>query len=349
MACGVAIAFVVLSGAALLFRSFAALLSEDPGFKMKGLLAVEVPMSSSRYNWYGTAKFFNERLKPALQSLPGVEAVATANCAPLSLGSAEHSRYATRFGVEGRTFKAGRYPVALIRCVSPDYFRVLGITLKWGRWLTEGDRDKARYLINETLARRFFPLVAIAGVVGDIREMGLDVEIAPTGDPRQLVAPVRNAIRRADPEIAVPRAELLSQYEAASLARRRCALTLVASFGMLAAILTAAGIYGLLAYSVSGRTREFGIRSALGATRGHVIRLTLREAELVIIPGLAVGLAASLAFGGVIRSLLYRLSPMDPVSLVCVAVFLCGVSLLSVWVPAKRAAGVQPGSALQAE
>jgi predicted permease len=385
IAAEVAMAFVVLMGAALLVRSFAGLLSEDPGFLANGVLAVEVPLPSSRYDGEKAARFLDAQLMPEVRALPGVETVAAANCAPMSLGPTEHTRYATRFGIEGRTFEVGRYPVAQLRWVSPEYFRVLGIPLKRGRWLTDADRGQPRYLINETLARRFFPdadptadrllmnvidphpdLVTIAGVTGDVRDMGLDEAPLPTlyligsspymtllvktaGDPMRWAAPVRDVIHRADPEVAVVKAAPVEQYVADSLARRRFALTLLAAFAGLAALLTAAGVYGLLAYSVSGRVREFGIRAALGAAPADLRRLVVREGAAVTIPGLALGLAASLAGARLVRGMLYRMSPVDPLSLAAVAMLLIAIILVSVWLPARRAATVDPGTALRVE
>ena len=303
----------------------------------------------------------------------------------MSLGPTEHTRFATRFGIEGRTFDPGRYPVAQFRWVTPDYFRVLGIPLKSGRRLTEADRDQPRYLINETLARRYFPHddplahrlimgvmdpqqspTGIAGVVGDVRDMGLDEEAPPTlylistsprmtlllkteGDPMRLAAPVRELIHRADPEVAVLKSAPVDQYVADSLARRRFALTLLAAFGGLAALLTAAGIYGLLAYSVSARIREFGIRAALGATPANLLRLIAREGAAVTVPGLAAGLALSLAGARMMKTLLYRLSPVDPISLAAVGLLLSIITVFSVWLPARRAARVDPGTALRVD
>jgi putative ABC transport system permease protein len=385
IAAEVAMAFIVLMGAALLVRSFAGLLSEDPGFRASGVLAVEVPLPSGRYDWEKAAQFLKAQLLPAVRALPGVEDVAAANCAPMSLGPTEHTRYATRFGIEGRTFESGRYPVAQFRWVTPEYFRVLNIPLKRGRWLTEADRDQPRYMINETLARRFFPdtdptthrlvmgvmdsqttLTTIAGVAGDVRDMGLDEASPPTlylisssprmtllvktaGEPMRLAGAIREAIHRADPEVAVLKVATVEQYVADSLARRRFALNLLAAFAGLAALLTAAGIYGLLAYSVSGRVREFGIRAALGATPASLLRLVLREGAAVTIPGLAAGLAISLAGARLVKGMLYRLSPMDPVSLVAVGAVLAVITVLSVWLPARRAAAVDPGAALRVE
>jgi predicted permease len=385
IAAEVAMAFVVLTGAALLVRSFVALLSEAPGFQANGVLAMEVPMPSSRYDWNKAARFLNTQVLPAVRALPGVESAAAANCAPMSLALPAHSRYATRFGIEGRTFEPGRNPVAQLRWVTPDYFRVLGIPLKKGRLLTEADEEKPVYMINETLARQFFPhedptahrlimnvmdphrdLIEIAGVAGDVRDMGLDEAVPPTlylissspgmtllvktaGDPMRLAAPIRDAIHRADPEIAVLKSAPVARYVADSLARRRFALTLLAAFGALAALLTAAGIYGLLAYSVSGRAREFGIRAALGATPAILLRMILMEGAAVAIPGLAVGVAASLAGARLMKGLLFNLSPMDPLSLAASGVLLSVVTVLSVWLPARRAACVDPGAALRVD
>jgi len=385
IAAEVAMAFVVLTGATLLVRSFVGLLSEAPGFQAKGVLAMEVPMPSSRYDDAKTAQFWKSQLLPAVQALPGVEAVAMANCAPMSLSGTGRFRFATRFGIEGRTFDPGRYPVAQYRWVTPEYFRVLGIPLKRGRLLAEADRNQPRYLINETLARQFFSgedptahrlimgvmdprqgAVEIAGVVGDVRDMGLDEPVQPAlylisssprmvllvktgGDPMRLAAPIREAIQRADPEVAVLRTAPVAQYVADSLARRRFALTLLAAFGGLAALLTAAGIYGLLAYSVSGRAREFGIRAALGATPATLLRMILQESAAVTIPGLAAGVVVSLAGARLMKSLLYGISPQDPLSLAAACALLCVISVLSVWLPARRAAHVDPGAALRVE
>ena len=385
MAAEIAMAFVVLMGAALLVRSFVGLLSEDPGFRAMGVLAMEIPLPGSRYDWDKAGRFLNTQLLPALRALPGVKDVAATNCAPMSLRPTEQMRFATRFGIEGSTFEPGRYPVAQLRWVTPDYFRVLGIPLRRGRWLTEADEEKPRYLINETLARRFFPhqdptakrlimnvldphqdLIEIAGVVGDVRDLGLDEVAAPTlylisssprmtlligatGDPMRLAAPVRDAIHRADPEIAVTRADPLDRYVADSLARRRFALTLLASFGALAAFLTAAGIYGLLAYSLSGRARELGIRAALGASPVSLVYMIMREGAVVAISGLAAGVAFSLAFARLMKTLLYRLSPTDPLSLSAVGLFVSAIVLLSVWLPARRAARVDPSVALRVQ
>ncbi|HTQ54646.1 MAG TPA: ABC transporter permease [Bryobacteraceae bacterium] len=385
IAAEIAMAFAVLAGGALLVRSFAALMSEDPGFRAQGVLAVEVPLPSSRYDGQKAAQFLNQQLMPAVRALPGVEDVAATNCAPMSLGTTERSRFATRFGIAGRAFAPGNYPVAQLRWVTPEYFRVLGIPLRRGRWLTQADQDQPRYLINETLARQFFPhadptmhrlimgvmdphqdLITIAGVVADVRDLNLDYPPPPTlyligsspyatllvrtgGDPERLALPIREAVHRADPEAAVVKAEPVTQYVAESLARRRFAIDLLATFAALAVLLTAVGVYGLLAYSVSTRGRELGIRAALGAAPADLRLMMLREGAALAIPGLAAGFVLSLMSVRLIRSLLYRISPLDPLALGGVALLLAAITIFSVWLPARRAAAIAPSAALHTE
>ncbi len=369
----IAMAFLVLAGAALLARNFAALLSEAPGFQAERILEIpNLPLSG------GT-----DKLTPALRQIPGVQDVAAVNSAPMSLGPTEHGRFATRFGIQGRVFDKGSFPVAQIRWGTPGYFRVLGIPLRSGRWLTASEADQNRVLINETLARRFFPsqdpvgqqLILnvmdakqssneIVGVVGDVRDLGLDREVEPmfyvvsTGpvmtllvktrsDPARFAAAVRQAIRAVDPEIPISKIQPLAQNVADSLARRRFALTLLGIFGAMAALLTAAGVYGLLAYSVNARVREFGVRGAVGASRLDLVVMILREAATLMAPGLAAGLILLIAFSSVMKTFVYRLSPLDPLSLVSAGAFLIVLTLLSAWIPARRAAAVDLATALR--
>ena len=199
MAAEVALAFVVLTGTALLARSFAALLNEDPGFRAEKVLAVEIPLPTSIYGDGKAGQFIDTQVIPALRGLPSVEEVAITNSPPMGLLPSEHSRWATRFGIEGRAFASGQLPVTQIRFVTPEYFGVLGIPLKRGRLLMKDDSGKPRYLVNETFARRFFAnqdstgkrlilgvmdpqqsLFEIVGVVGDTRDFGLDQDVEPT-------------------------------------------------------------------------------------------------------------------------------------------------------------------------
>jgi predicted permease len=383
MAGEVAMALMVLAGAALLTRNFAALLDENPGFSAAQVWAIpNVPL---RPAWDQSAEIFTARIDPALRGVPGVLDVAAANAAPMSLGTTEHSRFATRFGIEGRVFDPGSFPVAQNRWITPGYFHLLNILLVRGKWLTESDLSKPRVLVNQALASRFFSgqdpvgkrlilgvmdaqqqAIEIAGVVGDVRDFGLDQEVEPTmygiatgpvmtllvktaTPPDRLAATLREAIRRADPGMPVESIQPLQQNLADSLARRRFALLLLSIFGALAAFLTAGGIYGLLTQSVNARVREFGVRAAVGAAPGELVTMILREAITLTLPGLIAGVILSLSFARVMKSLVYRLSPVDPLSIGAAAVFLAVVTFFSAWLPARRAAAVDPATALRAE
>jgi putative ABC transport system permease protein len=385
MVAEIALAFVVVAGAILLVRSFALLLNENPGFRAEGVFAIQVPLPSSRYHGDQVAQFFTTRLIPGIKAVPGVQEVAATNSIPMTLGRTEHGRFATRFGIKGRMFEPGQFPIAQARWVTPEYFHTLRIPLRKGRWLTEADRDKPRYLINETLARRFFPnqdattkrliigvmdphqdLVEIAGVVGDVREMGLDQEVEPTlymigtspvmtlllrtaQDPRQIAQAVRKVIQRADPLIAITQGETLDGYVSDSLARRRFALRIVVIFAGISVFLAAAGIYGSMAYTVGARIRELGVRAAMGATPSNLLGMILGEAVAIAVPGLAVGAVLSIAVARLMRTEVYQLSPTDAASMINASILLTITILLSAWPSAGRAARMDVGSALRAD
>ena len=206
----------------------------------------------------------------------------------------------------------------------------------------------------------------IVGVVGDVRDMGLDQEAEPTlfgiasgpvmtllvktaADPGQFATAIRDAIHRVDPEIPVTKIQPLAQNVSDSIARRHFVLMLLAIFGGLAAFLTAAGVYGLLAHSVNARVREFGVRSAVGATSGELVMMILREAAVLAIPGLIVGSVLFLGFSKVMNSFVYQLSPADPISILSAAIFIVFLTLLAAWLPARRAAAVDPAIALRTD
>lgn len=380
IAAEVAMALLVLTGAALLTRSFAAVVDENPGFRADHVWVVpNVPLRRS----FDTAPaFLANQLLPALRAIPGVEAAAAANTAPLGLAASDHSRYATRFGVEGHTYTSGRYPVTQLRWVTPGYFDALGIPLRSGRWLAPSHVAPGHILVNETLARRYFPgqdavgrhLVLgvmdkeqskpeIVGVVGDVRDFGLDREPEPTfyslgASPAMTLivraaaldaAALRKAVESIDSEIAVGTVKPLQTSVDESLARRRLALTLLSLFAAIAAFLTAAGIYALLAQSVAARLREFGVRAAVGASPRALVRMILRESLALILPGVVIGVILALAFARLMKSFVYRVQPADPVSILMAAAFLTAVAALAAWLPARRAAAVDPASALRCD
>ena len=228
----IALAFVVITGAGMLYRSFAILLDEQTGFDSRGVLAAEIPLA---LDWAQSAKVFEQQVAPRLRAIPGVTVVAAANCAPMMLHSTETSRFASRFGIVGRTFEAGNFPVAQLRWTTPSYFQALRIPLERGRFFTNADIGKPAFIINEVMARRFFPgqdpigeqiltgvggpapqAATIIGVVGDVRDLGLEVEPRPTlyslavsnrmallvraeVSPASLIPAVRSALRAVSP------------------------------------------------------------------------------------------------------------------------------------------------------
>lgn len=377
IAAEIALALVVLTGAGLLYRSFVVLLNEETGFDRNGVLAVEIPLA---LDWQQSAKVFEQQVAPRLRAIPGVVSVSAANCGPMMLKSTETSRFSTRFGIVGQVFDPGSYPVAQLRWTTPGYFDTLHIPLKAGRLLTEADIGKPAYLINEALARRYFPhqdpvgrqilngvtgpspqASPIAGVVGDVRDLGLDLEPRPTlyqlavsnrmtvliraqVAPASLIAPVREAIRAVNPDAPITTNAPLENIIRTSLARRRFALQLLGVFAVLAALLTAVGVYGVISYSLSQRSSEFAIRMALGAGRGHLTRLILRGFAIPAAAGILAGAWLAYLFARTLRTQLYKLSPADPGVLSACALALLVLVAASALRPAARAASISPMS-----
>jgi len=379
----IALSLAVLIGAGLLVKSFATLLHVDPGFRPENVLTVQVHLPVTNYDWAQSAKFFRDTLFPRIRQLPGVLQVAASNTAPMMIDRTEHSRFATRFGVVGRTFDLGRFPVAQIRWVSPDYFAVMGIPLKRGRVLTESDHNRPVMIVSESLARRFFPgqdpvgrqilmdvmtpkpnAVEIVGVVGDTRDFALDLEAEPTvyslsisptmnvmirtaSTAGSLARAIGRAAHLANPELVVDEVRSMDGVVEDSVAERRFALLLVGGFALIAVALAGIGIYGVLSYSVATRTRELGLRIALGAGRRDVLRLLLKQSLLSLVPGLAAGCGLAFALTRIMASLLYQVAPTDPSSYAGAAVFLSTVTLLAAYLPARRAMAIDPMQCLR--
>ncbi|MEO7143951.1 MAG: ABC transporter permease [Bryobacteraceae bacterium] len=374
IAAEVAMAFVVMTGAGLLYKSFVVLLDEKTGFDSHGVLAVEIPLPR---DWSQPSKEFEHAIAPRLREIPGVTSVAAANCGPMMLDSSAVSRFSTRFGVAGQAFDPANVSMGQLRWTSVDYFRTLRIPLQRGRLFTDADTGKPGYIINETLARRFFPnqdpvgrqllkniggpsptAVPIIGVVGDVRDLGLNREPGPTlyelgvsspmtilirghGSATPLIPAVRAAIRAASPQDAITTLAPLDRIIQASLARRRFALELLGIFATLGAALATLGIYGVVSYSLSRRTSEFAIRFALGAEPRHVRRLILRGFAVPAVAGLLAGGWLAYSFALALRTQLYKTSPADPLVLAISAIILLFLVIVSASCDSVRASPVR--------
>ena len=381
----VALSIVLLAGALLMVQSFVRVQRLQFGFDTDRTLSGRVILPSYRYPDRERAEAFTRRLIPALQQIPGVEAAGAVTFLPLS-GWSGGVDFGIEGRPQGT---GADRPSAAYQAATEDYFRALGIRVVRGRTFTaRDDRAGPRVVvISEALAARYWPnedpvgrrvLVdrregtipyEIVGVVADVRHAGLEEPIEPEMyfsywqggvellcivlrtrvEPSSLAGPLRAAVWSIDPEQPVtyvmPMAELASE----SLAFRRAGMILAGGFGLLALILAAIGIYGVLSYSVSRRTREIGVRIALGATRGEVARLVMREGLVMTAAGTLIGLAAALGLTRFLSSVLFEVSPGDPATYLAVAAVLSAVALLATLLPARRATSVDPLVALRAE
>lgn len=329
------------------------------------------------------ANFLRE-VQERVAQLPGVEAVGAINDLPVAgQGSVNGD-----FNIEGRPkYRSGEAPIAEYRLITPDYFRAIGIPLLQGRTFIEGDGTGAQVpiMINETLARRFFsgedPLGKrllvldekphqIIGVVGDARQWGLDrppdpeiyfsykqiafgpgttLVIRANVDPGSLSESLRRAVLDVNHDAPVYSIRTMMQVMAESMAQRRFNTVLMTSFAVVALLMAAIGLYGVISYSVAQRTHEIGIRMALGAQLSDVVRMVLWQGLKLALAGVIAGLIVSLALTRVMTNLLYGVSATDPLTFTCVAVLLTGVALLACYIPARRAAKVDPMIALRYE
>jgi putative ABC transport system permease protein len=384
VAAELAIAFVLVVGAGLLGRSFLNLMNVDAGYDPHNVLTLGTFAYGARYEKPDAELAYYKQAMDRFRRTPGVESVAMASNLPLLSFDRDG------FHVRERATNPSEDPSADTYSVSPDYFRVMKIPLKRGRVFTDQDGPNSPKVavISENCTRRMFPQqdpigkqiqlggrndskpwITIVGVVGDVRQYGLDkapdmeayiaqaqnmshlfsMVARTTIDPRNLEGAARAAFFAADPTLPVFRVQPMEAYVRSSLAERSFTLLLIALFGALALALAAVGIYGLISYSVTLRTREVGIRMAFGAERSDVLAMVLRQGLALVGIGLAVGFAASLALTRLLTSLLFQVRPTDLATSALVALLLAAVALLASYLPARRAASVDPMIALRYE
>jgi putative ABC transport system permease protein len=360
----VALAFVLLAGAGLLLRTFLNLQRTNPGLNAENVLTLHVVAS-------GAPELM--AIEERVARIPGVRAAGSISLLPL-----QNSGWSGFFRIPGR-------PELLqseLRFVTPGYFRAMGIPLRRGREFSPRDGPGAPgfILINEALARQYFPgkdpvgrsidRGTIIGVVGDVRQETLSVSATPEiygmgfaqirsrgstlvvrggGPAKALVGAVRAAVREVSPGQALFRVATMQQVIEESLANPRLYMWLLALFAGMGTLLAVAGIYGVIAYLVVLRTREFGIRMALGADPGRVLRLVMNRGALLITLGLALGIAGAAALTKVLRGMLYGIAATDPKTFGTMAAVLAAVALAACLIPARRAALVDPAVALRSE
>jgi putative ABC transport system permease protein len=379
----IALALVLLVGAGLLLRSFARLLDRSPGFDASRTITMRISLPQARYGGDGQRAQFLERFFQQVDALPGVEASGAISFLPLSgLGAA------TSMQIVGQPVPPqGQEPVTDVRVITHEYLKTMGVPLLKGRLFNEQDASdaKGRVVINETMALKHWPgedpigkRVRIAwdsledeviGVVGDVRHAGLDGEIRPmtywpyarwsygtmtvtvrtTADPNRVVTSIASLVRQLDPELVVANVKTMDEVVADSVAQRRLTMLLLTVFAGTALLLAAVGIYGVIAYSVTERTQEIGIRMALGAQRGAVLRMVITQALVLAVTGIAVGGGGALLLTRLMEGLLFEVKPADPLTFGVVSGILAAVALLASYIPGRRATLVDPVIALRAE
>lgn len=369
-----ALAMILLFGAALLLRSFWTLQSVDPGFEKENVLIARVALPPSRYGEVPQRTAFYERLLERANALPGVLSAGGTSVLPL------HDLY-FGFEIEGRPpAPSGEEPQVLHRAVTPDYFRAMGIPALKGRVFTPRDRTGTPgvAVIDQAMARQFFPgedpigkrinfsdpaeWLEIIGVVGEVRQLGLNQEPVPgvyvptfqtggsrmyillrtSGDPRALVETLRQQVRELDADVPLYSIETMEERLSSSIAQSRFNTWLLGVFSLFAVALAVVGIYGVVSYSVSHRKFEIGTRIALGAGRREILLLILGQGLKLIVLGVGIGLLGAFALARLLTSLLFGVEASDPVTALLVTLLLGLVALLACYVPARRAMGVDP-------
>jgi putative ABC transport system permease protein len=379
----IAVALMLLAGSGLLLNSFARLSHVWPGFDQTNLLTASMFLSPTRYGDAQVAPFF-DRVLERVRAIPGVESAAVVNTLPVNRGAATDFVVEGKPAPA-----AGDEPSADIRVVAGDYFPTMRIPLLRGRWFDAHDTEHSVkvMVINQTMAERHWPgenpigkratmmdwgpplTGEIVGVVGDVKTEGLDAApgdmiywperqfpsifdnlvVRTDRDPVQIAAALKAVVRSVDPDLPLARIATMQERLAESVKPRRVQTVLLGVFAGLAVVMATVGIYGVMAYSVSERGREIGIRVALGADARDVRRMVMGAGLRWTALGTAIGLAGALALAGVLSTLLYGVTPRDPATFACVTVSLIVVTMAACVFPARRAMRVDLMVALRHE
>jgi predicted permease len=380
----VAAALVLLAGAGLMLRTMANLRSIELGFRPDHLLTLRTTLPQPKYSESSTRLAFYDRVLGEVAALPGVEGAAYGTTLPFqSVGNT------MGFGIEGRVLDASDPRDALSRVGTPDYLRALGVTLVEGRLLDARDANGAplSVVVNETMARMYWPretalghrlwlgdpnrpFYTIVGVVKDVHERGYQPAMKPAvymtaahrsgtspewlivrmkGDPLDIAEPVRRIVARIDPDQPVSAVRPMLDIVDLDVADRQQQMILLGAFAMLALLLASIGLYGVLSYAVTQRSREIGLRIALGATAGSVMRVVVARGLAMTGIGLAIGLALAWAGTRAMQNVLYGVTAGDPSTYATVVALLASIALLASYLPARRASRLDPIAVLRAD
>jgi len=380
----IALSLVLLVGSTLMIRSFLGLARVKPGFDPQGVLTMRLYLAGERYDSAASRIAFYRDALGRLQQLPGVEFAAASNGVPVGQGGG-----GVPIGIEGQAVTPGEEPIASFRAVTDGFFQTLKVPLREGRtFVTRENAETSRVVVvNQTAAKRFWPNApaigrrlrftsdtavvwrTVVGVVGDVQADELDAQPEPqvyvpygdapryhmslvvrtAGDPASITGPVRGTIRAVDPGIALFDVLPYDQVIARSIWPQRLVGLMMGVFAVIALVLAAVGVYGVMSYAVAQRTHEIGLRMALGAEVGHVLRLIVGRGLVLAGFGAGIGLLGAFGITRALKSLLYGVSATDPLSFAGIAVLLTGAAFLASYLPARRAARVDPMIAMRYE
>ena len=378
----VSLSMVLLIGASLMMKSFLQLQSVDPGFDYRRSLAMQISFTGASYDSVSARQATLDRVVTEIAALPGVTGAAAVSLTPLTSANAT-----TGFFVDGETLAPDKAHGAEIRSITPEYFRALKIGLVRGRTFTSQEMMDGALVtvVNQTLASRYWPnedplgkrmrwgvttddpLLTIVGVVADVkqRQLGAPLQsqmyvpyaqypyrtmsllVATAGDPGALAAAVRAKVRDLAPGLPLYGLETMRDVYTRSVWQQRLYGTLFTSFAAIALMLAAAGVYSVIAYSVTQRLHEIGVRMALGAQRGDVFRRVVSGGARLAFIGVAIGTLGALATTRVLSTLLFGVSPTDPFVFGGMASLLLATALIASYLPARRAASLDPVNALR--
>ncbi len=379
----VAAALVLLVGAGLLVKSFLRLQQVETGLRPEGVLTMRVSLPASRYDTPEKTSIFYREVLGRVSALPGVEAAGVINMLPLQLSGSNGE-----IEVEGREpLPSGRVPLTEYRTASAGYFKALGIPLQAGRLFDAADESAGgrSIIVSRELVRTFFPdgdalgkriragggdyWWTVVGVVGDVKQSsltrpsrpellfpytayradGMTLVVRAPSDPASMAAAVREQVQAIDPNQPVYAVRTMEEVIDLSVSNRKLNMVLLSIFAGLATLLSVVGIYSVMSYLVTQHTREIGIRVALGAQPGSILRLVLGQGLSLTLVGVAVGALAAFGLSRLMSSLLYEVEGSDVTTYVSVSLLLTFVALLACYIPAHRATKVDPLVALRYE